>query len=243
MVSVPDREALTGFVMLLVPVAVLCQGAERLFPPTSHDYQGSGTSLLHGPVQGWPGHWGEGTGGPHLPDFMEMGLQWSSGICLVQLQGLGHHWRAEMGLCNTRGATWHTAGCEQGCAAPRGVAQAQLLGEAIWASRGETPFSTLSSSLIMRSYTGAYARNQPKHAGSRVQKKALCQRFGRPPRRCWQESSPCPSMTVLAEINSQSLQTDCNDTGICKGFSQITVRLVAICFYEKEALQWNKSCC
>lgn len=39
MVIVPDREALTGFVTPWVPVAVLCQGTEQLFPPTSHDYQ------------------------------------------------------------------------------------------------------------------------------------------------------------------------------------------------------------
>lgn len=59
--------------------------------------------------------------------------------------------------------------------APRGEAEAQLLGDATWATRGETLFSTLTS-LIMRSYTGAYARNQPKHAGSCVQKIAVCQR-------------------------------------------------------------------
>lgn len=39
MVLVPDREALTGFVMLLVPAAVLCQGTEQRFPPTSHGHQ------------------------------------------------------------------------------------------------------------------------------------------------------------------------------------------------------------
>lgn len=40
MVLVPDREALTGFVMPLVPVVVLCQGTEQHFAPTSCDYQG-----------------------------------------------------------------------------------------------------------------------------------------------------------------------------------------------------------
>lgn len=61
--------------------------------------------------------------------------------------------------------------------APRGVAGAQLLGDATWATRGETRFSTLTP-LIMRSYTGSYARNQPKHAGSCVQKIAVCHRSG-----------------------------------------------------------------
>lgn len=62
--------------------------------------------------------------------------------------------------------------------APREEAEAQLLRDAVWATRGETRFSTLTPSLIMRSYTGAYARNQPKHAGSCVQKIAVCQRSG-----------------------------------------------------------------
>lgn len=55
MVLVPDREALTGFVMLSVPVAVLCQGTEQLFPPTSHDYQWLRHVPAAWPCVPWPG--------------------------------------------------------------------------------------------------------------------------------------------------------------------------------------------
>lgn len=46
----PDREALTGFVMLSMPVVVLCQGANRVFLLRAVIAGGSVVSLLHGPM-------------------------------------------------------------------------------------------------------------------------------------------------------------------------------------------------
>lgn len=227
MVLVPDREALTGFVMLLVPAAVLCQGTEQHFPPTSQDC----CMILCRAGQGT----GEkGTGEPPLPDFREMGKEScchrqhsSQGTARLSQGAAGHssrgwathgHQQGQGWVCVTipgagccGGATWHSPGWEWVCA-PRGVAKAQLLGDATRASRGETRFSTLTPSLIVRSYTGAYARNQLKHIDPCVQKIALCQRSGQclqkelggssPVHRglCWQQSaaSPCkqPVMTL-----------------------------------------------
>lgn len=50
----PDREALTGFAMLSVPVVMLCQGTNSVFLLRAAIAGGSVVSLLHGPM--WDCH-------------------------------------------------------------------------------------------------------------------------------------------------------------------------------------------
>lgn len=233
MVLVADREALTGFVMLWVPGAVLCQGTEQLFPPTSQDCMAL--------CRAGQGIGEKGTGEPTLPDFMGMGLQWWARRAAKAGRGQegfqpgtapgagpqqGQGWvcvssteqAAVEGPAGTQ-LLWADLGTCASPRAPRGVAEAQPLGDAPWATRDETGASTLTPSLITRSYTGAYARNQAEYAGSCVQKIALCQRPGQAIQKVLEGSSPCPSMTLLAAINGLPLQTKSIMTlGSARGF-------------------------
>lgn len=101
----PDREALTGFVIPWVPVAVLCQGTEQLFPPTSHDYQW----LRHGPA-GWPGHWGASPGRFHGNGSPVM----SKGSCCHQQGSRKGTVRLSQGAAGYSSRGWAPLGTSKG---------------------------------------------------------------------------------------------------------------------------------
>lgn len=121
---------------------------------------------------------------------------------------------------------------------PRGVAEAWLSGDVACAAEGATRFSTRIPSLITRSYAGACASHQPNHAGSCDEKIAPYQRSRQSLQKVLgREEQPLSTDDRVGNNHGKPLQTVCNDTGICKGFSQINVRLVEIQFYEKKMLQ------